>query len=165
MTVRRLRTAWPAILIAGAFLAAGCYATPPSSRTVPVLVSPAPPPPVSPSAERAVVPTAPTDEAADNAVDRVIAISVDGLNPRAIQELGQARTPAFHRLMREGAYTLNARTVREQTRTLPNHTAMLTGRRVDGEHGGHGYTENVDNGTTVHRAAGPLCRQRVRCGS
>jgi hypothetical protein len=56
--------------------------------------------------------------------------------------------------MREGAYTLNARTVREQTRTLPNHTAMLTGRRVDGKHGGHGYTDNVDNRSTVHRAAG-----------
>ncbi len=122
-----------------------------------MLVSPAPPS-VSPSAERTVVPTAPTDEAADeaadDAVDRVIAISVDGLNPRAIQQLGQSRTPAFHRLMREGAYTLNARTVREQTSTLPNHTAILTGRRVDREYGGHGYTVNVDNGATVHRAAG-----------
>ena len=84
----------------------------------------------------------------------MIAISIDGLNPRAIQELGRSRTPAFHRLMREGAYTLNARTVRELTLTLPNHTAMLTGRRVDDKHGGHGYTENVDNGATVHRAAG-----------
>jgi hypothetical protein len=56
--------------------------------------------------------------------------------------------------MREGAYTLNARTVREQTATLPNHTAMLTGRRVDDKHGGHGYSDNVDNGSTVHRAAG-----------
>ena len=56
--------------------------------------------------------------------------------------------------MREGAYTLNARTVREQTATMPNHTAILTGRRVDGEHGGHGYTVNVDNGTTVHPVAG-----------
>jgi hypothetical protein len=153
MTVRRLRTALPAILIAGALLAAGCHATPPSGRTVPGLVSPSPSP-FSPSAERTVVPSAPTDESADNAVDRVIAISIDGLNPRAIQELGQSRTPAFHRLMREGASTLNARTVRELTLTLPNHTAMITGRRVDDEHGGHGYTENVDNGTTVHRAAG-----------
>jgi predicted AlkP superfamily pyrophosphatase or phosphodiesterase len=153
MTVRRLRTALPAILIAGAFLAAGCHATPPSGRTVPALVSPSPSP-FSPSAEGTVVPSAPTDESADNAVDRVIAISIDGLNPRAIQELGQSRTPAFHRLMREGAYTLNARTVREQTLTLPNHTAILTGRRVDKEHGGHGYTDNVDNRSTVHRAAG-----------
>ena len=153
MTVRRLRTSFPAILIAVAFLAAGCRATPPSSETVPVLVSPAPSPGF-PSAEKTVVPAAPSDEAADNEIARVIAISVDGLNPRAIQKLGQSRTPAFHRLMREGAYTLNARTIREQTRTLPNHTAMFTGRRVEGQRGGHGYTENVDNGTTIHQAAG-----------
>jgi Type I phosphodiesterase / nucleotide pyrophosphatase len=153
MTVRRLRTAWPAILIAGTFLAVGCQATPPSDRTAPVLVPPAPSL-FSPSAERTVVPSAPTGEAADNAVDRVIAISIDGLNPRAIQELGPSRTPAFHRLMREGAHTLNARTVRELTLTLPNHIAMVTGRRVDDEDGGHGYSENVDIGTTVHRAAG-----------
>jgi hypothetical protein len=153
MTVRRVRTSWPAILIIGAILAAGCHATPPAGQTGPVLVPPAP----SlwfPSAKTTVVATALTDEAGDNAVDRVIAISIDGLNPRAIEELGPSRAPAFHRLMREGAYTLNARTVREQTLTLPNHTAMVTGRRVDDEHGGHGYTDNVDNGRTVHQSAG-----------
>ncbi len=151
MTVRRVRTSLPAILIAVAVLVAGCRATPLSSETVLVLPAPSP---VFPTAEKTVVPIAPGDEAADNPVDQVLAISIDGLNPRAIQQLGRSRAPTFHRLMREGAYTLNARTVREQTRTLPNHTAMLTGRRVDGEHGGHGYTDNVDNGTTVHRAAG-----------
>jgi Type I phosphodiesterase / nucleotide pyrophosphatase len=153
MSARRLRTSWLAFLIAVAFLAAGCHATRPAGDTAPVLVSPAPSP-VSPSGKKPAVPTAPTDEAADNAIDRVIAISIDGLNPRAIEKLGKSRTPAFHRLMREGAYTFNARTAREQTLTLPNHTAMLTGRRVDDRHGGHGYTENVDNGKTVHRAAG-----------
>jgi predicted AlkP superfamily pyrophosphatase or phosphodiesterase len=117
------------------------------------LVSPAPSP-VSPSAKKPVAPSAPTDEAADNAIDRVIAISIDGLNPLAIQKLGQSRTPTFHRMMREGAYTLNARTAHEQTATMPNHTAMLTGRRVDAKHGGHGYSDNFDNGGTVHSAAG-----------
>ncbi|HVQ19387.1 MAG TPA: hypothetical protein VMT27_10190, partial [Actinomycetes bacterium] len=48
----------------------------------------------------------------------------------------------------------NARTAREQTRTLPNHTGMLTGRRIDDRRGGHGVTFNSDTGTTVHRAAG-----------
>ena len=153
MSVRRLRTSWLAFLIASALLAAGCHATRPVGGTAPVLVSPAPSP-VSPSAKKTVVPAAPTDEAADNAIDRVIAISIDGLNPRAIQKLGQSRTPTFHRLMREGAYTLNARTVREKTSTMPNHTAMLTGRRVEAKHGGHGYTENFDNGGTIHQAAG-----------
>ena len=153
MCVRRLRTSWLAFLIAGTFLGAACHATKPVGDTAPVVVSPAPSP-AAPSSRKTVVPTAPNDESADNAVDRVIAISIDGLNPRAIQKLGKSRTPTFHRLMREGAYTLNARTVREQTSTMPNHTAMLTGRRVDDRHGGHGYTENFDNGGTVHRAAG-----------
>ena len=164
MTVRRIRTSFPAILIAVTFLAAGCRATPPSSEAVPLLVSPAPstvlpsaeetPSAVLPSAEETVVTRAPGEEATDNEINRVIAISVDALNPRAIQLLGQSRTPAFHRLIRDGASTLNARTVRELTLTLPNHTAMFTGRRVDRRHGGHGYSENVDNGATVHRAAG-----------
>ena len=91
---------------------------------------------------------------ADDPVNRVVAISVDGLNPKAITKLGRSGAPNFHRLMREGASTLNARTAREQTRTLPNHTGMLTGRRIDDRRGGHGVTFNSDTGTTVHRAAG-----------
>jgi predicted AlkP superfamily pyrophosphatase or phosphodiesterase len=87
-------------------------------------------------------------------VDRVLAISVDGLNPRAITKLGRSGAPAFHRLMREGAWTFNARTERGQTRTLPNHTAMLTGRRINARAGGHGVTFNRDSGGTVHTAAG-----------
>lgn len=91
---------------------------------------------------------------ADDAVNRVVAISVDGLNPTAITKLGRAGAPNFHRLLREGATTLNARTAQEQTRTLPNHTGMLTGRRIDARRGGHGVTFNSDTGTTVHRTAG-----------
>ena len=91
---------------------------------------------------------------ADDPVNRVVAISVDGLNPKAITKIGQSGAPNFYRLMREGASTLNARTAREQTRTLPNHTGMLTGRRIDDRRGGHGITVNSDTGTTVHRAAG-----------
>jgi predicted AlkP superfamily pyrophosphatase or phosphodiesterase len=94
------------------------------------------------------------DQSTDDSINHVIGISIDGLNPRAIEKLGKSRTPAFHRLMREGAFTLNARTVREKTSTTPNHTSMLTGRRVDAKHGGHGYTENFDNGGTIHQAAG-----------
>jgi Type I phosphodiesterase / nucleotide pyrophosphatase len=154
MTVRRLRTSWPAILIATAVLVAGCHATPPSSGASPVVVSPAPPPITPSAAETSILPHTPDDQSADDPIDHVIAISIDGLNPRAIEELGKSRTPAFHRLMREGAFTLNARTVREKTSTTPNHTAMLTGRRVDAKHGGHGYTENFDNGSTIHKAAG-----------
>src|SRR5918994_1885277 len=91
MTVRRVRTSLPALLIAVGVLAAGGGATPPSSEADPVLVSPAQSP-ISTSAEKAVVPAAPSDEAADNPVDRVLAISIDGLNPRAIQQLGRSDT-------------------------------------------------------------------------
>jgi hypothetical protein len=88
-------------------------------------------------------------------VSRVVAVSIDGLNPHAITELGPTGAPTFHRLMREGAYTLDARTEREQTRTLPNHTGMLTGRRIDARRGGHGVTYNQDaRSRTVHRSAG-----------
>jgi hypothetical protein len=164
MTVRRPRTSWPATVIASvvittAFLAAGCHTT--SDQGVvappPMVVSPAPAP-VSPSApQTSILPHTARDQTpddADNPIDHVIAISIDGLNPAAISKLGKSRTPAFHRLMREGSYTLNARTAREKTSTLPNHTTMLTGRPVSARRGGHGYTGNFDNGGTIHRAAG-----------
>ena len=160
MTVRRLRTSWPAFLIATALLAAGCHATPPATRSAaPGVVSPTPAPaPITPSAaETSILPQTadhqPADDA-DNPINYVIAISIDGLNPRAIEQLGKSRTPAFHRFIREGVSTLNARTVREKTSTTPNHTSMLTGRRVDAKRGGHGYTGNFDNGSTIHRSAG-----------
>lgn len=84
----------------------------------------------------------------------VLAISVDGLNRRAITKLGREKAPNFHRMIRQGASTLNARTEFERTITLPNHTGMLTGRRVDKDHGGHGVFFNRDDGRTVHAAAG-----------
>lgn len=91
---------------------------------------------------------------ADDAINRVVAVSIDALNPSAIRRLGPKGAPTFHRLMRQGAYTLNARTAREQTRTLPNHTSIFTGRRVDERRRGHGVDFNKNNGSTVHRAAG-----------
>lgn len=86
---------------------------------------------------------------------RVLAISVDGLNPNAIRRLGTGRAPVLNRLVAEGAATLNARTAREMTVTLPNHTTMVTGRRIDASKGGHGVTWNTDlPGRTVQQAAG-----------
>ncbi len=55
--------------------------------------------------------------------------------------------------MNEGASTLNARTTVEQTRTLPNHSSMASGRRVDTPEG-HGVTFNRDNGSTIHASTG-----------
>jgi len=78
----------------------------------------------------------------------VVAISVDGLNPDALERLGREATPTFHRLIDEGAATLNARTAFEATITLPNHAGMLTGRTVAGPQG-HDVTMNVDPGGTL----------------
>jgi hypothetical protein len=89
-------------------------------------------------------------------VDSVLAISIDGLNPTALRKLGRDGTPALHQLMKQGASTLNARTEYEQTVTLPNHTGMVTGRRIDAATGGHGVTWNDDRmvPSTVQAAAG-----------
>jgi predicted AlkP superfamily pyrophosphatase or phosphodiesterase len=53
----------------------------------------------------------------------VLLVSVDGLRPDAIAEFEAA---TMLRLMREGTYTLNARTI-DPSKTLPSHTSMLTG--------------------------------------
>jgi predicted AlkP superfamily pyrophosphatase or phosphodiesterase len=86
-------------------------------------------------------------------VEHVVLISVDGLNPEAITRLGRTGAPNFHRLLDQGASTLNARTVYESTQTLPNHTSMTTGRPVTAT-GGHRVTFNEDSGSTVHARAG-----------
>ncbi len=87
---------------------------------------------------------------------RVVAISLDGFNPKVLAKLGKSGTPHLHRVIEEGATTLNARTAREQTETLPNHTGMVTGVRIAKQKGGHGVTWNDDRTrpSTVHAAAG-----------
>ncbi len=89
-------------------------------------------------------------------VRQVVVISLDGLTPRALTRLGRAGTPVLHRMMRKGASTLNARTAYELTVTLPNHTSMVTGRRIAAADGGHGVTWNDDRlrPATVQEAAG-----------
>jgi hypothetical protein len=98
-------------------------------------------------------PSASPVSSADDAVERVVVISVDGLNPTALERLGPVGAPAAHRLVREGAATFEARTLREVTQTLPDHTGMLTGRSAAGP-GGHGMLTDGDPGGTVHRLAG-----------
>lgn len=56
-------------------------------------------------------------------VGHVVVVSIDGLRPDAI-ELSRAVT--LQRLMREGAYSLEAQTI-FPSKTLPSHTSMLTG--------------------------------------
>ena len=107
-------------------------------------------------------PTSPSSAAAPAAAReqldserRVLVISVDGLRSSIFDELGDADLPTFARLRDEGASTLDARTAVEQTETLPDHTGMITSRRIDADQGGHGVTWNTDEpGTTVQQAAG-----------
>ncbi|MEZ5299673.1 MAG: alkaline phosphatase family protein [Verrucomicrobiales bacterium] len=82
-------------------------------------------------------------------------ISCDGTRPDAIAKLGPERAPNFARLMREGSYTLNARTDVVYTITLPNHTGMITGRGVVGDLS-HNWISNTDPkiGQTLHRNKG-----------
>ena len=86
----------------------------------------------------------------------MLAISIDGMSVAAVRTLGKAELPNLYRFMTTGASTTNARTARELTVTLPNHTGMVTGRRIDAATGGHGVTWNDDRLTpnTVQAAAG-----------
>jgi hypothetical protein len=107
-----------------------------------------------PTAAAQVAPPAPPSRPSA-AVRHVLAISVDGLNTTAVRRLGTAGTPTLHRLLAEGAGTLNARTEHEETLTLPDHTSMMTGRRIDETRSGHGVTWDDDrSGSTVQEAAG-----------
>jgi Arc/MetJ family transcription regulator len=92
----------------------------------------------------------------DDPITSVLAISIDGLNPDALEQLGAVGTPHLHELMADGTSTLNARTEHEKTITLPNHTGMVTGRRIEAATGGHGVTWNDDRRrpATVQAAAG-----------
>jgi hypothetical protein len=90
------------------------------------------------------------------APSKVLVVTIDSLSSRALRVLGEQRAPNLHRLIAEGASTLNARTVRERTTTLPNHTSIVTGRPVDRRRGGHGVEWNDERARprTVQRAAG-----------
>lgn len=106
-------------------VAAAAVSTPlPAYSRGPVPAGVAAPSPVADSAVRGRV------------TNHVLVISVDGLRPDAIEAFG-ART--LQRLMREGSYSLHARTI-TPSKTLPSHTSMLTGVDVDA----HGITWNSD---------------------
>ncbi len=79
---------------------------------------------------------------------RVVVVSIDGLGSASVTP---ALTPTLTRLLAEGAGTRNARTAVERTETLPNHTSMVTGRRIAAAAGGHGVTWNTDTDQRVPR--------------
>ncbi len=124
-----------------------------SMALVSVLIAAAPVPAAPPPEPRTSVVDSVVDQ---DQVTRVVVISVDGLNPDAITQLGKSDAPTFHRIVAEGASTFNARSEVEMTNTLPNHTGMVTSRRIDLASGGHGVTWNDDRlvPRTVQVAAG-----------
>lgn len=129
----------PAGLVVAALLA-GCgagEATPPEPSPPPSATSPQPtsPAPVL------------RPEGAPDPRPVVVLVSVDGLNPDVLDDTD---LPAFDRLAAEGASTLNARTLVEATETLPNHTAMLTGRPL----AGFSVDFNTDDGRTLEQVHG-----------
>ena len=83
-------------------------------------------------------------------VQRVIHISIDALRS---DHVTRQLAPNLVALRSRSASTMNARTDADVTKTLPNHTSQWTGRPVYGA-AGHHIWFNVDDGTTVHVAAG-----------
>lgn len=80
-------------------------------------------------------------------VRHVVLVSIDGLRPDAIERAGATN---LRRLMREGAYTLQASTI-SPSKTLPSHTSMLTGVGP----AKHGITWNEDRVAETGRVKVP----------
>ena len=85
--------------------------------------------------------------AAEDKVEYVIAISVDGLVPAKVKS-NLDELPNFRRLRTEGAYTDNARNQFMSSQTSPNHASMLTGTSIEE----HLVSKDGDNGYTVIEA-------------
>ncbi|MCA9321253.1 MAG: alkaline phosphatase family protein [Planctomycetes bacterium] len=94
-------------------------------------------------------------QTAGSVIDHVILISVDGLRPDAVINLGASALPNFFRFRQEGAGTDNARADADQTITMPNHISMVTGHPVQGSLG-HNWLVNSDPlpGDSIHLNAG-----------
>lgn len=78
--------------------------------------------------------------------ERVVHISIDGLRS---DHVTAATMPVLHGLLGRSSFTLNARSDRTVTKTLPNHLSQLTGRPVAGPDG-HGVEFNSNRPGAVH---------------
>lgn len=96
-------------------------------------------------------------------INHVILVAVDGVRSKELPGMVAAGAlPTVTRFMTEGAYTFAARCDVTHSITLPNMTAMLTGRPVSAVSNQpatvfHGYTANVDPSktATLHNAGNP----------
>ncbi len=96
-------------------------------------------------------------------IEHVLVVTVDGLAAYLLEEaLDAEELPTFRRLQEEGSFTHNARSDYTHTVTLPNHTAILTGRPVLAVEGyppetHHGYVSNSTPTVemTLHNSGNP----------
>ena len=93
----------------------------------------------------------PSARSEQSPVDHVLVVSVDGLRPQVLDE---AATPNLHRMMSDGASTLNARTDYSSVNRLSNAVGMLTGLRTYPGNGGHGIGWRGRPQGTIAAAAG-----------
>lgn len=138
------------LLLVFALLAQGCGATPSPISTATSTAVPSAAPTITPTIT--IVPTATPPSMA---IDRVLVVTFDGLRPDAITE---APMPNLIKLMQNGAYTLEARTI-SPTLTLPAHASIFSGL-CPAQHGIYwdttllfkGYSLGVDVFDLAHAA-------------
>ena len=121
----RLKLSPLALAVAG--LALGCH------KQKPPAPPPAPAAPSAPAPATAAATGAPQKSplpAGRAGIRHVVIVSEDGLRPDALMKVP---APVHESLMKRGAYSLQAQTIRRAS-TLPSHAAMLSGFDVK-EHG------------------------------
>jgi hypothetical protein len=119
------------LLLASAGLVGGaCQKKAPAPEVKPAQASAAPATAPPPAAAGTPPPAAVPAKLGRSAIRHVVIVSEDGLRPDALTSVP---APVHEDIMRRGAYSLKARTIRHAS-TLPSHAAMLSGFDVK-EHG------------------------------
>ncbi|MDR7251441.1 hypothetical protein J2X46_000413 [Nocardioides sp. BE266] len=85
--------------------------------------------------------------------EHVVVVAVPGLTSTVVRGLG-SKAAELDRMVTNGASTMNARTVKENTGPDANLVSVITGRRVFPKAGGHGVGSSGRKASTVHAAAG-----------
>ncbi|HEU4568337.1 MAG TPA: alkaline phosphatase family protein [Marmoricola sp.] len=96
----------------------------------------------------------PSADSETSPIDHVVMVSIDGLRPATIEQLGTSGTPNLHRMMAQGASTLDARTDYSSVKRQSNAVGMLTGLRTYPGNGGHGIGWPKRTQSSIEAAAG-----------